>query len=130
MNRLETWFCGSGIWRWVTRKQLLPWLLRDAELGDQVLELGAGLGATTGELRKRAAHVTSLEYDHAFAAKLHERTDRVNGSVIQGDATALPFALVLGHHRFMTLLVKLCDHLGRLLALLRINPVKEPYVTE
>jgi len=45
-------------------------------------------------------------------------------------ATALPFALVLGHHRFMTLLVKLCDHLGRLLALLRINPIREPYVTE
>lgn len=45
-------------------------------------------------------------------------------------ATALPFALVLGHHWFMTLLVKLFDHLGRLLALLHIHPVKEPYVTE
>jgi succinoglycan biosynthesis protein ExoM len=45
-------------------------------------------------------------------------------------ATALPFALVLGHHWFMTLLVKLFDHLGRLLALLRIHPIKDPYVTE
>lgn len=45
-------------------------------------------------------------------------------------ATALPFALILGHHRFMTLLVKLFDHLGRLLAFLHINFVKEPYVTE
>jgi succinoglycan biosynthesis protein ExoM len=43
---------------------------------------------------------------------------------------ALPFALVLGHHRFMTLLVKLCDHLGKLLALVGVNPVHEPYVTE
>src|SRR5437660_5557151 len=43
---------------------------------------------------------------------------------------ALPFALVLGHHRFMTLLVKLFDHLGKLLALLGINPIREPYVTE
>jgi hypothetical protein len=43
--------------------------------------------------------------------------------------TALPFALVLGHHWFMTLLIKLCDHLGKLLALLGINPIKEPYVT-
>ena len=42
---------------------------------------------------------------------------------------ALPFALVLGHHWFMTLLVKLCDHLGKLLAFLGINPIKEPYVT-
>jgi hypothetical protein len=43
---------------------------------------------------------------------------------------ALPFALVLGHHRFMTLLVSLFDHLGKLLALLGVNPIKEPYVTE
>jgi glycosyltransferase involved in cell wall biosynthesis len=43
---------------------------------------------------------------------------------------ALPFALVLGHHWFMTLLVKLFDHLGKLLALLGINPVKEQYVSE
>jgi len=43
---------------------------------------------------------------------------------------ALPVALVLGHSRFMLVLVKLFDHLGKLLALMRINPVKEPYVTE
>jgi cellulose synthase/poly-beta-1,6-N-acetylglucosamine synthase-like glycosyltransferase len=43
---------------------------------------------------------------------------------------ALPFALVLGHCRFMTCLVKLFDHLGRLLALLGINPIREPYVTD
>jgi succinoglycan biosynthesis protein ExoM len=45
-------------------------------------------------------------------------------------AAALPFALVLGHHRFMTLLVKLTDHLGKLLSLLGINPIRESYVTE
>jgi succinoglycan biosynthesis protein ExoM len=43
---------------------------------------------------------------------------------------ALPAALLLGQHRLMTLLVKLCDHLGKLLALLGINPIKEQYVTE
>jgi|HubBroStandDraft_5_1064220.scaffolds.fasta_scaffold00340_11 succinoglycan biosynthesis protein ExoM len=43
---------------------------------------------------------------------------------------ALPFALVLGHHRFMTVLVKLFDHLGKLLALVGINPIEEQYVTE
>jgi succinoglycan biosynthesis protein ExoM len=45
-------------------------------------------------------------------------------------ALALPFALILGQHRFMTLLVKLCDHLGKLLGLLGINPIREQYVTE
>jgi glycosyltransferase involved in cell wall biosynthesis len=45
-------------------------------------------------------------------------------------ALALPFAMILGQHRFMTLLVKLCDHLGKLLALIGINPIREQYVTE
>jgi len=45
-------------------------------------------------------------------------------------ALALPAALLLGQHRFMTLLVKICDHLGKLLALVGINPVKEQYITE
>jgi hypothetical protein len=43
---------------------------------------------------------------------------------------ALPFAFLLGHHRFMSLLIKLFDHLGKLLALVGINPVKAQYVTE
>ena len=45
-------------------------------------------------------------------------------------SAALPFALALGHHRFMACLVKLFDHLGRLLALLGINAIREPYVTD
>jgi glycosyltransferase involved in cell wall biosynthesis len=45
-------------------------------------------------------------------------------------AVALPFTLVLGHHRFMTLLVKLFDHLGKLLTFVGIKPVKNQYVTD
>jgi succinoglycan biosynthesis protein ExoM len=45
-------------------------------------------------------------------------------------AVALPFALAFGQHRFMILLVKIFDHLGKLLAVMRINPVTEPYITE
>jgi succinoglycan biosynthesis protein ExoM len=41
----------------------------------------------------------------------------------------LPFAFLLGQHRFMNLLVRLCDHLGKLLALVGIDPIKGPYVT-
>jgi succinoglycan biosynthesis protein ExoM len=43
---------------------------------------------------------------------------------------ALPFALVSGQHRFMTILIKLCDHIGLLLACLGIRPIKVAYVTE
>jgi len=42
----------------------------------------------------------------------------------------LPVALLLGQHRFMTLLVKLCDHLGLLLALIGVNRLHEAYITE
>jgi glycosyltransferase involved in cell wall biosynthesis len=45
-------------------------------------------------------------------------------------AVALPFAAVVGHHKFMTLLVSLCDHLGKLLAVAGINLVKDEYVTD
>jgi len=43
---------------------------------------------------------------------------------------ALPFALLLGQGRFMTCLVSLCDHVGRLLAVAGIKPIREAYVTE
>jgi succinoglycan biosynthesis protein ExoM len=43
---------------------------------------------------------------------------------------ALPFMLLLGQHRFMTMLVSLFDHLGKLLALVGINPITEEYVSE
>jgi hypothetical protein len=42
----------------------------------------------------------------------------------------LPFAAMVGHHKFMTVLVSLCDHLGKLLAVFGLNPIKEQYVTE
>lgn len=45
-------------------------------------------------------------------------------------AIALPFSLLAGQHRFMTLLVSMCDHLGKLLALVGIQPIKEAYVSE
>jgi succinoglycan biosynthesis protein ExoM len=43
---------------------------------------------------------------------------------------ALPFLLLLGQHHFMRYLIKTCDHAGRLLAFVGVNPVKEKYVTE
>jgi glycosyltransferase involved in cell wall biosynthesis len=40
-------------------------------------------------------------------------------------AIALPFLFILGHHYFMKYLVRLFDHVGRLLALFRLNPISE-----
>ncbi len=107
MNRVETWFCATSLWRYVTQRQVLPWILQGSELGEHVLELGAGLGAATEELKRRAARVTSLEYDHAFAMRLGARVGGQNAAVIQGDAATLPFpdttfssaiAILMLHH--------------------------------
>ena len=91
MNAFEKWYCGSALWRYLTRRQLLPWMLRDSPLGEHLLELGAGPGAATIELARRAPRVTSLEYDHALAVKLRRRANLANVSIIQGDAAALSF---------------------------------------
>jgi ubiquinone/menaquinone biosynthesis C-methylase UbiE len=91
MNRFENWFCASSFWRSMTRKQLLPWMVSETELGEHVLEIGAGPGAATEELRKRARRVTSIDYSHTFAVGLAQRTTSTNGAVLQGDVSTLPF---------------------------------------
>lgn len=45
-------------------------------------------------------------------------------------AFSLPFAALLGQTRFMLCLVNLCDHAGRVLAVVGIEPVKDQYVTK
>lgn len=45
-------------------------------------------------------------------------------------AAALPVVLVFGQARFMSYVYKFCYHLGRLLALVGINPIRQPYVTD
>jgi len=45
-------------------------------------------------------------------------------------ALLLPVALLAGQHRFMKYSVRLCDHCGRVLAALGINPVREVYLSQ
>jgi ubiquinone/menaquinone biosynthesis C-methylase UbiE len=93
MNAFENWFCASRLWRYATKRKWLPWLLEGTNLGDQVLEVGAGPGAATAELSRRARRVTSLEYSHEFCAALRAKAaGAVARNVVQGDASTLPFA--------------------------------------
>jgi glycosyltransferase involved in cell wall biosynthesis len=43
---------------------------------------------------------------------------------------ALPFALLMGQQYFMRLMVKICDHFGKLLMRAGINPIREEYVSD
>ena len=51
--------CGSDEWRAMIRDVILPWAMGEVDLGDDVLEVGPGYGATTDVLstKGRTAHV-------------------------------------------------------------------------
>jgi ubiquinone/menaquinone biosynthesis C-methylase UbiE len=91
MNFFENWFCASALWRRITERHILPWVLADCDLGEHILEIGAGSGAATEALRRRA-RVTSVEYDARSASKLSARIKCSCGDVVRGDASSLPFA--------------------------------------
>src|SRR5262245_34805617 len=90
MNRVHRWVCASGWWRRHVRRDLLPWVLRGAELGDDVLEVGPGPGLTTESLAERAGRLTALEIDPRLAERLRRRLAGANVAVVRGDATAMP----------------------------------------
>jgi ubiquinone/menaquinone biosynthesis C-methylase UbiE len=92
MNRLEHFVCSSSAWRHLTQRQLLPWVLSGARLGDHVLEIGAGYGPATPQLREAVACVTSLEYDANPVTKLKLHHNGGAGGAVRGDAAQLPFA--------------------------------------
>jgi 23S rRNA (adenine-N6)-dimethyltransferase len=76
-------------------------LVADAGVGanDLVLDLGAGAGALTRELARRARHVWAVELDTALARELERRFAGTNVRVVHADATRLrwpdePFKVV------------------------------------
>jgi SAM-dependent methyltransferase len=84
--------CGSDEWRTLIRDSILPWAIGDIDLGDDVLEVGPGYGATTDVLAESVPQLTAVEIDSELAAML---TERFQGNrsivIIRGDATALDF---------------------------------------
>ena len=89
MNRFHRWYCGTGHWRRHLTGAILPLAVEGEDLGDQVLELGPGRGASTAWLRTTTPSLTSLELDPELAAALEARFDDVD--IVNGSATAAPF---------------------------------------
>jgi ubiquinone/menaquinone biosynthesis C-methylase UbiE len=74
------------------RDAILPWAMGDVDLGDDVLEVGPGYGATTDVLAKRLPSLTAVEIDQELAAMLKERfAGSAAVTIVVGDATALDF---------------------------------------
>lgn len=90
MNRLHRWLCRSEGWRKTIRERV-PWVVADAELGENVLELGPGPGLTTDLLRGKTQRLTAIEIDPALAEALRARLCGSNVDVVTGDARAMPF---------------------------------------
>ena len=90
MNLIHRRLCSSANWADRVERELLPWALRGVELGDDVLEIGPGFGATTRVLARATPSLTALEVDPASARGLRsEFGDTVD--VVEGDGGAMPF---------------------------------------
>ncbi len=84
--------CGSDEWRQTIREVILPWALGATDLGDDVIEVGPGYGATTDVLSETVPRLTSVEIDGELATMLRERfADVPTVEIVNDDATALAY---------------------------------------
>jgi ubiquinone/menaquinone biosynthesis C-methylase UbiE len=90
VNRAHALICSSGWWARAVEHELLPWGLKGVELGEDVLEIGPGFGATTRVLAGRNGRLSVLELEQDYCQRLRRvMPERV--TVEQGDATQMPF---------------------------------------
>jgi len=84
--------CGGDEWRGMMRNVILPWAIGEVDLGDDVIEVGPGYGATTDVLSESVGHVTSVEIDEQLVALLEDRfAASSNVEIVHGDGTALDY---------------------------------------
>jgi SAM-dependent methyltransferase len=91
VNHAHAIICSSGWWARTVERELLPWGLSRLDLGEEVLEIGPGFGATTRVLARGAGALTVLELDEDYCRRLRASLP-ADVSVQQGDATRMPFA--------------------------------------
>lgn len=72
-------------------RELLPWGLAGLDLGDDVLEVGPGFGATTRVLARRSGSLTVVELSENYCRRLRQTLDD-DVEIVQADATDMPFA--------------------------------------
>lgn len=90
MNVAHNVLCASGWWSRRVERDVVPWGLEGVQLGDDVLEVGPGFGATTRLLARRGLRLSVVELDERYCRRLRSE---LGGSVAvrQGDVTELPF---------------------------------------
>ncbi len=91
MNALHRKYCASQTWANRVEGTLLPWALDGVALGDDVLEIGPGLGVTTRLLVRSAPRLTAIEVDEGYAARLRREFANAPVEIVTGDGAAMPF---------------------------------------
>jgi SAM-dependent methyltransferase len=100
MNRVHNLLCSSGWWARRAETELVPFGVDGLNLGEDVLEIGPGFGATTRVLAGQVSRLSVLELDPRYVKRLRAELGDGNGNgngtgtgvaVTQGDATELPY---------------------------------------
>ncbi len=89
MNLIHRKICSSAKWADTVEERLTPWLARH-RLGDDVLEVGPGFGATTKVLLDAVPKLTVLEIDPASTSLLREKFG-ARAEVVEGSGAEMPF---------------------------------------
>jgi ubiquinone/menaquinone biosynthesis C-methylase UbiE len=92
VNWFHRRYCAGEKWNRLVRGSLLPAALQGVDLGDNVLEVGAGPGLVTAALAERTTALTAVEIDPALARRARAAVHRYQHvTVVAADATRLPF---------------------------------------
>jgi ubiquinone/menaquinone biosynthesis C-methylase UbiE len=89
MNHDHAELCSSQEWAEHIAETVLPAALDAVTLGDEVLEIGPGYGASTRQLVDKVPRLTAVEVDAALAKDLASTYPSV--TVIEGSGDDLPF---------------------------------------
>jgi SAM-dependent methyltransferase len=90
MNTGHAELCSSAEWAEHIAATVLPAAIGGLTLGDEVLEIGPGYGASTAQLVHRVSDLTAVEVDETLAKELTAAFPEV--SVVLGSGADLPFA--------------------------------------
>ena len=83
--------CGTREWSEYMRDAVVSYMRAHADLGESMLEIGPGPGASTEWLRHEVSCLVAIELDESLAAGLAERYAGTNVEVVVGDATKLAY---------------------------------------
>jgi ubiquinone/menaquinone biosynthesis C-methylase UbiE len=90
MNVAHNLICSSDRWARRVEHELVPWGLDGVELGDDVLEIGPGFGATTRLLAAKTPRLSVLELSGRYCERLRGALGNTV-DITQGDATEMPY---------------------------------------